>query len=435
MTQINLEELTLRPPRTLNIVFVGHVDSGKSTTCGRILVDLGRIDERTLEKYRRESADLNRASWYLSWCMDINPEERKRGKTIEIGTASFDLSNTRVNILDAPGHKQYVQEMIEAASRAEVGVLIVSARLGEFEASINGGQTREHIMLLKLGGIEHIIVLINKMDNIDWEKTRYDEIVKKISAITRRIFNTVRFVPISGLTGANIKSRHPCDFYDGPSFLEILDNEMVFDGSDNLQSAITHARPENLLVIEKIKMASAVYVYCKANGVFTVGDELKLLPSGRTDTIIELSTEADVECNATVSGETYKMRLNGGIDDLCIGSRLVRPGATQFIPCRAMYAQIFIQAAKSTAGIKAVTVGYTAILHVGNQAVGVKITGLYNLDKKKILVVRDKEKCIAKLELENTIVVECHKDRQDRFSLRDEAYTIASGIIRKVIKE
>lgn len=132
-----------------------------------------------MAKYEKEAKDKNRESWYLAYIMDTNEEERAKGKTVEVGRAHFATTKKRYTLLDAPGHKNYVPNMIGGASQADVGVLVISARKGEFEAGFDrGGQTREHAMLAKTLGLQKLVVLINKMDEkeVAWRKERYDQI-------------------------------------------------------------------------------------------------------------------------------------------------------------------------------------------------------------------------------------------------------------------
>jgi small GTP-binding protein len=154
------------PREHLNVVFIGHVDAGKSTLSGNILYLTGYVDKRTIEKYEREAKQRNRESWFLAFIMDTNEEERAKGKTVEVGRAPFETEAKRYTILDAPGHKNYVPHMISGAAQADVGILVISARRGEFETGFErGGQTREHAMLCKTLGVRFLIVVINKMDD------------------------------------------------------------------------------------------------------------------------------------------------------------------------------------------------------------------------------------------------------------------------------
>lgn len=226
----------------LNVVFIGHVDAGKSTTCGNLLYITGQVDARTIEKYEREAKEKNRESWYFAYVMDVNEEERAKGKTVEVGRATLDTDKIRYTILDAPGHKGFVPEMLSGASQADVGVLIISARKGEFEAGFDrGGQTREHALLARTLGVSSLIVAVTKMDesSVNWDQERYESICTKIQPFLKSCGYTgkdVSFVPISGITSANLKdhvsnSNAPC--YDAraswyplekPTLIDILMN-------------------------------------------------------------------------------------------------------------------------------------------------------------------------------------------------------------------
>ncbi|GMF03538.1 unnamed protein product [Ambrosiozyma monospora] len=221
---------------------MGHVDAGKSTMGGNILYLTGAVDKRTVEKYEREAKDAGRQGWYLSWIMDTNKEERNDGKTIEVGKSYFETDKRRYTILDAPGHKLYISEMIGGASQADVGILVISARKGEYEAGFErGGQSREHAMLAKTQGVNKLVVVINKMDDptVAWSKERYDECTGKLTQYLKAIGfqkNDFIFMPVSGYTGAGLKDRvnkKECPWYDGPSMLEYLDNMPLADRKIN----------------------------------------------------------------------------------------------------------------------------------------------------------------------------------------------------------
>lgn len=417
---LNLENLNINPKKTLNIVFVGHVDSGKSTICGRILVDLKLVDERILEKYKQQSEESNRASWYLSWCMDLNPEEREKGKTVEVGTTSFDLPHTKVNVLDAPGHKQFVNEMIEGASRADIGILIVSSRTGEFEAGFKGGQTKEHMLLLKAGNVDRMIVLVNKMDECNWSEERYNEIVSKVEKFSKSLFKEVYFIPISGFNGDNIKTRKETTFYKGPSFLEYL------DGVDILE---VDSEP-CLTVLEKVKTSGNIFFYVKVeSGTFTKDEEYKILPLNKFDVISSIMNEDDVELAEAVRGETYKVKFKELSDEIYVGSKIISKNNKNYQTCNEMYAHLGICEVRT-----AITVGYSCLIHINLFTVEARILELYSLDKKKIRICRKGDKVVAKIKLESPVVVMCNEKRKDRFSLRDEGLTVAAGLIKKVVE-
>jgi peptide chain release factor subunit 3 len=138
------------------------------------------VDNRTMERYEREAKEAGRESWYLSWALDLNAEERAKGKTTEYGRGYFETDKRRFTIIDAPGHKNYVPSMIEGASQADVGILIISARKGEFETGFEkGGQTREHALLAKTAGVKRLVLVINKMDDVtvSWSEERFFQIL------------------------------------------------------------------------------------------------------------------------------------------------------------------------------------------------------------------------------------------------------------------
>ena len=174
----NVDEATLREmygKEHVNVIFLGHVDAGKSTLGGSILYATGMVDERTMEKYKREAKEAGRESWWLSWALDLTKEERAKGKTVEVGRGFFETEKRRYSILDAPGHKTFVPNMIGGASQADVGILVISARKGEYETGFEkGGQTREHAMLAKTQGVNKLVVVVNKMDDltVGWSEDR-----------------------------------------------------------------------------------------------------------------------------------------------------------------------------------------------------------------------------------------------------------------------
>lgn len=174
----------------VNVIFLGHVDAGKSTLGGSILYATGMVDERTMDKYKREAKEAGRETWYLSWALDLTKEERSKGKTVEVGRGFFETEVRRYSILDAPGHKTYVPNMIGGASQADVGVLVISARKGEYETGFEkGGQTREHAVLAKTQGVNKLVVVVNKMDDptVEWSEDRYKECTTKLAQFLKGV--------------------------------------------------------------------------------------------------------------------------------------------------------------------------------------------------------------------------------------------------------
>uniref|UniRef100_A0A672KRM9 Elongation factor 1-alpha n=1 Tax=Sinocyclocheilus grahami TaxID=75366 RepID=A0A672KRM9_SINGR len=194
----------------INIVVIGHVDSGKSTTTGHLIYKCGGIDKRTIEKFEKEAAEMGKGSFKYAWVLDKLKAERERGITIDISLWKFETSKYYVTIIDAPGHRDFIKNMITGTSQADCAVLIVAAGVGEFEAGISkNGQTREHALLAYTLGVKQLIVGVNKMDSTEppYSQKRYEEITKEVSAYIKKIgYNpaTVAFVPISGWHGDNM---------------------------------------------------------------------------------------------------------------------------------------------------------------------------------------------------------------------------------------
>merc|ERR1711970_1359953 len=194
----------------ISIVVVGHVDSGKSTTTGHLIYKCGGIDKRTIEKFEKEAQEMGKGSFKYAWVLDKLKAERERGITIDIALWKFETSKFYVTIIDAPGHRDFIKNMITGTSQADCAVLIVAAGTGEFEAGISkNGQTREHVLLCFTLGVKQILVAVNKMDSTEpkFSEARFKEISKEVSAYVKKVgYNpaTVAMLPISGFNGDNM---------------------------------------------------------------------------------------------------------------------------------------------------------------------------------------------------------------------------------------
>ncbi|KAG7430269.1 Elongation factor 1-alpha [Fusarium oxysporum f. sp. raphani] len=204
----------------LNVVVIGHVDSGKSTTTGHLIYQCGGIDKRTIEKFEKEAAELGKGSFKYAWVLDKLKAERERGITIDIALWKFETPRYYVTVIDAPGHRDFIKNMITGTSQADCAILIIAAGTGEFEAGISkDGQTREHALLAYTLGVKNLIVAINKMDTTKWSEARYQEIIKETSSFIKKVgYNpkAVAFVPISGFNGDNMLTPSTnCPWYKG----------------------------------------------------------------------------------------------------------------------------------------------------------------------------------------------------------------------------
>ncbi|CAI9770833.1 unnamed protein product [Fraxinus pennsylvanica] len=214
----------------INIVVIGHVDSGKSTTTGHLIYKLGGIDKRVIERFEKEAAEMNKRSFKYAWVLDKLKAERERGITIDIALWKFETTKYYCTVIDAPGHRDFIKNMITGTSQADCAVLIIDSTTGGFEAGISkDGQTREHALLAFTLGVRQMICCCNKMDATTpkYSKPRYDEIVKEVSSYIKKVgYNPdkIPFVPISGFEGDNMIERSTnLDWYKGPTLLEALD--------------------------------------------------------------------------------------------------------------------------------------------------------------------------------------------------------------------
>merc|ERR1711974_502899 len=215
----------------VSIVVIGHVDAGKSTTTGHLIYKCGGIDERTIEKFEKEAAEMGKGSFKYAWVLDKLKSERERGITIDISLWKFETKKFAFTIIDAPGHRDFIKNMITGTSQADVALLVVASGTGEFEAGIDkNGQTREHALLAYTLGVKQMLVAVNKMDDksVQYSEKRYDEIVGELKKYLKRVgYNpkNVPFIPISGWTGDNMLEASPnMKWYKGPCLIDALDS-------------------------------------------------------------------------------------------------------------------------------------------------------------------------------------------------------------------
>ncbi|KAG9018998.1 translation termination factor GTPase eRF3 [Tulasnella sp. 427] len=426
----------------LNIVFIGHVDAGKSTMGGQLLYLCGMVDKRTMEKYEREAKEAGRESWYLSWALDSTPQERAKGKTVEVGRAYFETAARRYTILDAPGHKTYVPSMIAGAAQADVAVLVISARKGEFETGFEkGGQTREHIMLVKTAGVQKVVVVINKMDEqtVEWSKDRYNEIVTKLTPFIKGagfdVKTAVTFIPVSAYTGVNMKdadAKSKMPWYDGPSLLGLLDNMPMVDRKTT--------GPVMMPVSEKYKDMGTVIVGKIESGRIRKGDGLILMPNKTMVEVAGIYNEMEEEVPYALCGDNVRVRIRGVDDeDISPGFVLTTPGKPVHA-VRQFEAELAILEHKNI-----ICAGYNAVLHVHTVSEEVQLAALLHYfdkktgrkSKKPPQFAKRGQKIVALIETAGLICVERFKDypQLGRFTLRDEGKTIAIGKITKLIEQ
>jgi len=430
------------PRPHVNVVFIGHVDAGKSTTCGNILYLSGYVDERTIEKYMREAKDKNRESWFLAYIMDTSDDEKAKGKTVEVGRAPFVLENKRFMILDAPGHKSYVPNMIAGASQADIAVLIISARKGEFETGFEkGGQTREHALLAKTLGVEKLIIAINKMDDnsVQWSQDRYTEIVEKLKPFLKksgfRDEGSVTYLPISGLNGSNIKfKKDTAAWYEGPTLFDVLDHtdlsERTSEGGFRIPMLDGYRDLGTMTACGKIEQ-----------GCVKPNTKCVIVPTGKACTITKVFIQ-DVEVNWANVGENVTVGINGASEEDLRRGYVLCPQPDQCRAERKFKAQV--QICELLEDRPVLTAGFKCVMHLHTAMEEVEITRLYDLRyMSKMKEVEQNPRYARSESILSCLITTSRLTPVDifsgcaqlgRFTLRDEGITIAIGRVTELPK-
>ncbi|KFY38386.1 hypothetical protein V494_04378 [Pseudogymnoascus sp. VKM F-4513 (FW-928)] len=406
-----------------NFVVIGHVDAGKSTLMGRLLLDLNVIDQRTIDKYRKEAEKLGKSSFALAWVLDQGTEERNRGVTIDIATNKFETDKTAFTILDAPGHRDFIPNMIAGASQADFAVLVIDASTGSFESGLKG-QTKEHALLARSMGVQRLIIAINKLDTVNWSQDRFDEISQQVSAfLTAAGFQAknVSFIPVSGLHGDNIARRcteEAASWYTGSTLVEELDNSepairaldkpLRFTIGDIFRGGVQNP----LSVSGRIEAGS-----------LQTGDALLAQPSGEKCYIKGLEVDNET-ADWSVAGQNATIHLTG-IDPihLKVGDVLCSPSSP--IQCiKSFVVKVLAFEFLMPSGID---------VHRGRLHAAGRVTELLaTLDKSSGKVTKKKPKIVrpaniarVSVELETAVPLE----KGQRVVLRSGGETIAAGLI------
>ncbi|KAL4955959.1 P-loop containing nucleoside triphosphate hydrolase protein [Aspergillus filifer] len=447
-----LKEIYGEKKEHVNIVFIGHVDAGKSTLGGSILYATGNVDERTLEKYRRDAKEAGRETWYLSWALDLTNEERAKGKTVEVGRAHFKVDvqtpegtvERRFSILDAPGHKSYVHHMIGGASQADVGVLVISARKGEYETGFEkGGQTREHALLARNTGVRKLVVAVNKMDDptVEWSQDRFKECTVKVSKFLEALGykkDDLTFMPISAQRTLGIKDRIPkdtCSWYDGPSLIEYLTDMKMPERNLNapfMMPLSTKYRDMGTMVEGRIEA-----------GVIKKNQNCIIMPNRTKVEIAALYGETEDEIATATCGDQVRMRLRG------VEEEDLLPGFVMCSPKRPVHCVSAFEAKIRILELKSIlTAGFNCVMHVHSAVEEVTIASLLHKlepgtgrrSKRPPPFASKGQMIIARIEITSTAGAVCVERFEDynqmgRFTLRDQGQTIAIGMITKLIEE
>ncbi|KFY50116.1 hypothetical protein V496_09589 [Pseudogymnoascus sp. VKM F-4515 (FW-2607)] len=406
-----------------NFVVIGHVDAGKSTLMGRLLLDLNVIDQRTIDKYRKEAEKLGKSSFALAWVLDQGTEERNRGVTIDIATNKFETDKTAFTILDAPGHRDFIPNMIAGASQADFAVLVIDASTGSFESGLKG-QTKEHALLARSMGVQRLIIAINKLDTVNWSQDRFDEISQQVSAfLTAAGFQAknVTFIPVSGLHGDNIARKcteEAASWYTGPTLVEELDN------SEPATRALDKPLRFTIGDIFRGGVQNPLSVSGRIEaGSLQTGDALLAQPSGEKCYVKGLEVDNET-ADWSVAGQNATIHLTG-IDPihLKVGDVLCTPSSP--IQCIMTFVvKVLAFEFLMPSGID---------VHRGRLHAAGRVTELLatldkssgKVTKKKPRIVRPANIARVSVELETALPLE----KGQRIVLRSGGETIAAGLI------
>lgn len=367
----------------LNLVFIGHVDHGKSTLAGRILLELGNINTRTIDKFKQKAKENHTENTWMTHFFDTDETEQKNNRTVEFSRGNFHSSSKRYTILDAPGHSKYVPMMIEATSQADVGILVVSARGSEFEAGFQkSGQTREHIILAKTFGVKHLIVVVNKMDDptVSWDFNRFKYISDSIrSFLTQAGYTNVPFIPISGYQGINISND-----LNAPSWYK---QSCLIKTLDSLSVERDVISPVVISVVSSSVEQGQTYAIAKIlKGKVRLNQNLKSLPSRQPFRIngLYLYDEGPTLQEAG-AGENLRISFHNPAQILPKGSVLCADEASVVLGSSFIAEIQLLQLPHS---FPLFTAGFRCMAHIGGSVVEVEV--------RKLLVVWEKNKTMKK---------------------------------------
>jgi len=415
------------------------VDHGKSTTLGHFLVLNGTIDERQLRQLEEEAKRLGKDTFVYAFIMDSIKEERERGLTIQLSFQKFETKKYYFTIIDAPGHRDFVKNMITGASQADAAVLVVSAKKGEYEVGISvGGQTREHLFLSFMLGIRQYIVLINKMDDpsVNWTKERYEEVKQGVSALMKQIGidpSKIHFIPVSGWSGDNLVSKsEKMPWYTGPTLLEALDT--LQEPSKPIDKPLRLP----IQAVYSIKGVGTVPVGRVETGVLKPGDQITVMPGNIRAEVKSIEMHHAPLQQAT-PGDNIGFNLKG-VDKAQLTRGMVVSHADN--PCKVaeeVEAQIIVINHPT-----AIAVGYTPVMHIHTAQVAVKFKELKaRIDPRTGQVVEQNpqflktgDAALVVLQPLRPVALETYSDfpQLGRFAIRDMGMTVAAGVIRKITK-
>ena len=426
----------------INLVVIGHVDAGKSTATGHLIYLCGGVDQRTLEKFQKEAELIGKGSFCFAWILDKLKSERDRGITINITLTQFETEKYHYTIIDAPGHRDFIKNMITGTSQADCAVLIISSQGGEFEAGISKeGQTKEHALLAYTLGVKEMIVAVNKMDHpsTDYSQERFNEIMSEAKIFLKNAGykpDKIPFVPISGWTGENMKERKSdkMNWYKGGTLLETLD------------SLTPPKRPTDLALrlpindIYKISGVGTVPVGRVETGIIRAGMIIAFVPGTQQAECKSVEMHHEILPEAG-PGDNVGFNVKG-IDTKAVKRGHVASDAKNKTACEVsdFLAQVIILNHPNQ-----ICAGYTPVLDCHTAHIACKFADLkQKIDKRSGKVTEENPKFVkngeaAMIQLIPTkpMCVETYKEYAPlgRFAVRDMKQTVAVGIIKETTKK
>lgn len=417
----------------LSFVVMGHVDAGKSTLTGRLLLESQAVSQSTYNKLKREAERVGKSSFSLAWVMDQTPEERNRGVTIDIGSSTFETAKGIFTIVDAPGHRDFVPNMISGVAQADLAVLVVDAATDAFESGFNlDGQTKEHTILSRSLGINRMLVCVNKMDQVSWDEHRFLEIKEMMDVFLEMSgwdVNQVEYVPCSGLTGTNVSSKSKesaLDWYNGPCVVEALES---FEKTDR------DYKKTFVMQLHDIDASKLEFTGRIDTGTIQPGETVQFSPSG-TSGVVDWITLRDEKVNLGIAGDLVTLKIKGAeVENIRVGDALSVgdevPAVTQF------------EARIVTFDMdRPLLVGTPFVLFRGNVQLQGKITKVITVFdkngeplKKRAKHLIAQQSALVEISTERKIPLQLYSDNRQmgRVVLRKEGRTVGAGVVERLI--
>jgi elongation factor 1-alpha len=423
----------------MNLVVVGHVDNGKSTIVGHLLVDMGVIDQRTIDSFAKESEETGKGDTFkYAWVLDSIKDERERGITIDLAFQKFETSKYFYTLIDAPGHRDFIKNMITGASEADAAILVVSVKPGETEAATDpGGQAREHAFLSRTLGVSQIVVALNKMDDSGYSEARYNEvkeIVEKMLKLVGYNLSKISFIPVSGWKGDNlIKKSENMPWYKGPTLGESLD---LFEPPEK-----PLGKPLRIPIqdVYSITGVGTVPVGRVETGVLKANQKVMVMPSGVTGEVKSIETH-HTQMESAEAGDNIGFNLRGVDKKSIKRGDVIGPVDNPPNAAKEFEAQIIIIHHPT-----AMAPGYTPVLHAHTAQVAATLSEFVaKIDPKTGGAVEEKPKflktgdaAIVRIKPVRPLAIETFKEFPEigRFALRDMGTTIAAGVVKSIIEK